>query len=103
MNTTLIKQLVAEANNIDAQNEILMEQNRLARLAEMSKNIEETIGYLDSCTIEELLWATEVLEDLAQQFKSQELISCVERNMCKCSDEEKAQLEMTLCYMKKHM
>ena len=104
MNKTYLKKLVDEAAKIDPQNDVLLEQNRQARLKELAENPEETISYLESCTETELLWATEVLEDLAERFKSQELIQCVEKSIERCLDPQtKQQLEMTLVYMRKHV
>ena len=104
MNKENLKKLVNEASNIDPQNEILAEINITKRFEEMSENLESTICYLDNCSENELFWATEVLEDLAQHFKSQILIDCVVRNIARCCDREiKKQLEITLLYMKKHI
>ena len=70
----------------------------------MSKNLDDTINYLDNCSDLELFWATEVLEELSEKFKSKKLIECVERNITRCTNNEvKSQLLMTLDYMKQHM
>ena len=104
MNKEYLKTLVAEANKIDSQNEVAMEINRRKRLAEMTESLDDTISYLDICNENELLWATEVLEDLMSQFKSKKLIDCIKRNMERCVDSEiKAQLNTTIEYMLKYL
>lgn len=104
MNKAYLKKLVDEATEIDPQNEVLLERNRQERLKEMAENLEDTISYLESCTEIELLWATEVLEDLSEIFKSKKLIQCVENGVKRCLDPQaKKQLNMTLDYMRKHV
>ena len=101
INRNYLKNLVEKADEIDPQNDVLMEENRRERLNEMSKDIEETIDYLNECNEVELLWATEVLEDLSAYFKSKKLIDCVENNIKRCfSQDIKNQLKMTVEYMK---
>jgi hypothetical protein len=104
MNIKYLKELVDDAEKIDPQNEVLAEENSQKRLNEMSKNLDDTINYLDTCSDLELFWATEVLEELSARFKSKKLIECVERNITRCTnDEVKSQLLMTLGYMKQHI
>lgn len=81
-----LKRLVAEATEIDPQNDVLMEQNRNLRFEEMAQNAEETIAYLDQCSETELLWATEVFEELAERFGNDKFIDCIKRNMRRCED-----------------
>ncbi len=101
MDKEYLKILVDEAETIDPQNEILEEENKDKRLIEMAKNLDETINYLDSCNQIELFWATEVLEELSEHFKSQKLIECIERNIYRFPDKElQEQLKMELEYMK---
>ena len=101
MNKNYLKNLIEIADKIDPQNDVLMEENRKARLNEMSKDIEKTIDYLNNCSEDELLWATEVLEDLSAHFKSKKLIDCIENNTIRCCNEDiKNQLKMTIEYMK---
>ncbi len=104
MDKEYLKILVDEAETIDPQNEILEEENKDKRLIEMAKNLDETINYLDSCTQIELFWATEVLEELSEHFKSQKLIECIERNIYRFPDNElQEQLKMELEYMKMYV
>ena len=98
----MLKKLVTDAESISPDNEILQEENSKKRFDEMKKDLKETIDYLDSCSENELLWATEVLEDLNEFFKSDQLIKCIERNTERCTDEYiKSQLQMTLDYIYK--
>ena len=101
MNIEHLKKLVDEAEKLDPQNEVLWEINYNKRFFEMSKDLDETIEYLNQCSENELLWATEALEELSEKFKSEKLIKCVEDNIKRCANEEvKKQLEMILEYMR---
>lgn len=101
MNREYMKQLAEEAEAIDPQNEVLWEINFNKRLAELKINLDDTINYLDTCSKQELDWASETFEDLSEYFKSQRLIECVERNITRFSDEElQKQLKMELEFMK---
>ena len=104
MNREYMKQLAEEAEAIDPQNEVLWEINFNKRLAELKINLDDTINYLDTCSKQELDWASETFEDLSEYFKSQRLIECVERNITRFSDEElQKQLQMELEYMKHYI
>lgn len=104
MNIFYLNQLVEEVSKIDPENEILWEVNFNKRLDEMKKDMEKTIDYLNQCDEKGLFWATEVLEDLSNHFKSKKLIECVENNIKRCVDENtKKELEIVVEYMKKHV
>ena len=104
MNREYMKQLAEEAEAIDPQNEVLWEINFNKRLAELKINLDDTINYLDTCSKQELDWASETFEDLSEYFKSQRLIECVERNITRFPDEElQKQLKMELEFMKHSM
>ena len=81
-----IKELVEEENLLDPQNDVLWEINWQKRLDLLTVNLSETIEYLDECNGNELLSATELLEELMIHFKSQDLISCAERMLQRCKD-----------------
>lgn len=101
MNREYMKRLAEEAEAIDPQNEVLWEINFNKRLAELKINLDDTINYLDTCSKQELDWASETFEDLSEYFKSQRLIECVERNITRFPDEElQKQLKMELEFMK---
>ncbi len=104
MNREYMKRLAEEAEAIDPQNEVLWEINFNKRLAELKINLDDTINYLDTCSKQELDWASETFEDLSEYFKSQRLIECVERNITRFPDEElQKQLQMELEYMKHYI
>ena len=104
MNREYMKQLAEEAEAIDPQNEVLWEINFNKRLAELKINLDDTINYLDTCSKQELDWASETFEDLSEYFKSQSLIECVERIITRFPDEElQKQLQMELEYMKHYI
>lgn len=104
MNKTYLKQLVNEAEYIaqtDPQNEVIYDINFDKRLAELSKNLDETIEYLDTCSEKELDWMSEVFEELSEHFKPQKLIDCVERNITRFDNPDlREELKMELKDMK---
>lgn len=101
MNREYIKQLVDEAETIDPQNDVLWRINFDKVLAELCKNLDDTIEFFDTCTQKELDWCSETFEELSQYFKSQSLIDCVQRNITRFSDKElQKQLQIELEYMK---
>ena len=81
-----VKKLVEEADLLDPQNDVLWEINWRKRLELLTVDLSQTIEYLDECTEKELAYATELLEELLQHFKSPELITCIERNIKRCKD-----------------
>ena len=83
-----VKKLVEEVDLLDPQNDVLWEINWRKRLELLTVDLSQTIEYLDECTEKELSYATELLEELMQHFKSIELIECVERNIKRCKNEE---------------
>ena len=83
-----VKKLVEEVDLLDPQNDVLWEINWRKRLELLTVDLSQTIEYLDECTEKELSYATELLEELMQHFKSIELIECIERNIKRCKNEE---------------
>ena len=83
-----VKKLVEEVELLDPQNDVLWEINWRKRLELLTADLTQTIEYLDGCREKELSYATELLEELMQHFKSIELIKCVESNIQRCKNEE---------------
>ncbi|WP_432663713.1 hypothetical protein R9X47_24400 [Wukongibacter baidiensis] len=50
--------------------------DRLTKI--LSIDLKETIKFLRSCNEEEILWISEVFEDVAYNLQSQEYINCLE-------------------------
>lgn len=80
MNVSKLKELLKERALIDAQNDVLTKNNWDTQLKILTKNLDETISFLNFCSKEELYWISELFEELSEYFKSQELIYCMERN-----------------------
>ena len=80
MNVNKLKELIKERELIDAQNDVLTEQNHDEQFKLLSVNLSETINFLNNCLPEELYWISELFERLSEYFKSMELINCMERN-----------------------
>jgi DNA-directed RNA polymerase subunit F len=80
---------------------VLWEINWRKRIKLLTADFNQTIEYLDECSEKELSYATELLEELMEHFKSIELITCVERNIKRCKDAETIKyLNEELEYMK---
>ena len=90
-----VKKLVEEADLLKPWDDWAWEINWKKRLNLLTKDLSQTIAYLDECSENELSYATELLEELMQYFKSIELIECVERNIKRCKDKDK------VCVLKK--
>ena len=80
MNTNKLKELIKEREQIDAQNDVLTEQNHNEQFELLSDNLLETMDFLNICSSEEIYWVSELFERLSEHFKSQELIDCMESN-----------------------
>lgn len=91
MNKEQIEILLEERKNIDAQNDVLTEENHQKLLSIMKNSLSDVIDYLNDCSSESFYWISELFEDLSEHFKSQELIECMERNALRtgvdCSDD----------------
>ena len=75
-----------------------------AIFAELSKNLEDTIAYIDTCSKKELYFICQVFEELSKHFKSHKLIDCIERNITRFDDSElQQQLRTELEYMKTYI
>lgn len=96
-----VRKLVEEVDLLDPQNDVLWEINRQKRIELLTKDLSQTIEYLDKCSERELWWNTDLMEELMDHFKSTELIICIERNIQRCKDEETIEfLNQELEYMK---
>ena len=80
MNTSKLKELIKEREQIDAQNDVLTEQNHNEQFELLSDNLLEIMDFLNICSSEEIYWVSELFERLSEHFKSQELIDCMESN-----------------------
>ena len=80
MNISKLKDLIKEREQIDAQNDVLTEQNHNEQFELLSDNLQETMDFLNICSSEEIYWVSELFERLSEHFKSQELIDCMESN-----------------------
>ena len=102
-----LKQLMYEnflMQEKEPENDIIWEQNLNKRFTELSKNLIDTINYIDTCDEIELSGASECFDELSEHFKSQELIDCVERNITRFDNPElQQQLKMELEYMKMYL
>ncbi len=66
--------LVEKRKNIDPQNEFLIQKCWDEELSVLTKSLENTIKYLNEASEEEILWISEIFDDLVIHFNSIELI-----------------------------
>ena len=104
VNKELLKKLADELTADNAEDKIYWQENYDKRLAELSKNLDDTIDYLNNCDKREFLCASEVFDELSEHFKSQRLIECVEKNVKRFNDERFIEdIKKELSYMKKNL
>ena len=80
MNVGKVKKIIQERSKMDPQNDVLASQNQEQLLEIFKNNLTDSMGFLDSCSVEELYWISEIFDDLSEYFQSSELIECMERN-----------------------
>lgn len=80
MNVKKLKELIIIRTKIDAQNDILTEENHNYQLELLCDNLQETMKFLNECSSEEFYWLSELFESLSEYYKSQELIDCMKAN-----------------------
>ncbi len=69
-----MKLLVEKRKNIDPQNELLIQNCWDEELSVLCKSLENTSNYLKEAPEEEILWLSELFDDLVIHFNSIELI-----------------------------
>ena len=62
----ILKELIKERAQIDAQNDILTEGSQNNQYNILSLNLSDTIDFLNNCTSEELYWVSELFERLRE-------------------------------------
>lgn len=96
-----LKELVNSVKKIDPENDILWLENYKQRLKILTKNLENTMDYLNTCSEDEFDYISECFEELSKYFKSQDLINCVKSNISRFDNPElQKQLKMEIEYMK---
>lgn len=80
MNVEKLSELIIIRTKIDAQNDILTENNHNQQLELLCENLQDTMKFLDECSPQEFYWISELFERLSEHYKSQELIDCMKYN-----------------------
>lgn len=92
--------LVKAMKSADPQNEIFWQNNFQQRLEILTKDLDNTIDYINTCSEDELYYISECFEELSEHFQSQKLIDCVKNNISRFDNPElQAELKMELEYM----
>ena len=71
---------------------------------ELSINLNDTINFFDTCSVEEFYWCSMQFVNLANNFRSRELVECVERNIARIDSKfTREELNFELEEMKKRV
>ena len=80
MNKKRLKDLVEQNSKIHMEDEYAQKNIWDEMISILSKNLNETIEYLNSASKEEIYYTCSIYDDLSEIFKSKELIDCMEKN-----------------------
>ncbi|GIP58306.1 hypothetical protein MKX50_01615 [Paenibacillus sp. FSL W8-0186] len=78
MNVSHVKDLLKERSELELNNPKLYDY-WTAFTELLSRDIDQTIEFLDSCTEEEIYWLSEVFEDISYKVNSRAFIDCLKR------------------------
>ncbi|MDE6275474.1 MAG: hypothetical protein K2M75_02925 [Clostridia bacterium] len=71
---------------------------------ELSINLNDTINFFDTCSTDEFYWCSMQFVNLAKNFRSKELVACVERNIARIESKfTREELNFELEEMRKHV
>ena len=88
MNNKEFKKVIQQRDQCDSEWDYGVEQCRKRELEILAEDISSTIEYLlTECTAEEYSWISEIIEDLAELTRSEELIECYKSLMPKFPEE----------------
>jgi hypothetical protein len=98
--------IIEEIEKLDVNDDNGYYQNIDKMIKILTKNLNDTIDFLNICSKKELDWASTCFDDLCEYFQSQELIDCVENNITRFNDESlqeqlKMEFESMKFYLKK--
>lgn len=83
-----IRAVIAKRSEIPVEWEHFIEQCWLEEIEILSRNINDTIDFLENeCTAEEFSWLDEVFDDVAEKTKSRRFVDCLYRVADKYSKE----------------
>ncbi len=78
LDTSLVKSLIIERSILHMNDSKVYEYwQRLTEL--LSRNVEDTIHYLNNCSEEEIYWLSEIFEDISAKVNSQKYIECLKK------------------------
>lgn len=78
MDVSLIKELLKERSELELNNPKLYDYWSVFTEL-LSKDIYQTIKFLDGCTEDEIYWLSEVFEDISYKVNSKAFIDCLKR------------------------
>lgn len=74
---------------------IIEKWNELTQI--FSQDEKDTIAYLNSCSIDNVKWISEIFEDISEQLQSDKFIDCIEQLNIKFPELD---LELDIAYAK---
>ncbi|WP_379000770.1 hypothetical protein [Metabacillus niabensis] len=78
LDTSLVKSLIIERSKLHMNDPKVYEYwGKLTEL--LSRNVEDTINYLNHCSEEEIYWLSEIFEDISAKVNCQKYIECLKK------------------------
>ena len=78
INRDEVEKVINERKNLNPDDPRIMDRwEKLTSFFIQSE--EDTIEYLNQCSLEDIYWISEVFEDISEQFKSPRFIECIEK------------------------
>ncbi len=94
MNIQELREVIAQCNSLDANDDFATEKCWKEMTAILSENVIDTISFFESeCTIEEFYWLSSIFEDIIVKTQSTDLISIWRSKLSDISSEKFEQEE----------
>lgn len=75
----IMDQIIAERKKKNTEDDYGIEDCWNKMIDILSKDIHETVAYLESCSEEEIYFISEIFEDVSERLQSREYIDCLRR------------------------
>lgn len=79
MNKNLMDKIIAERKKKSIEDDYGIQDCWDKMVDILSKDIYETVAYLESCSEEDIYFISEIFEDVSEQLQSKEYIECLRR------------------------
>lgn len=75
----LMRKVVQERKEKDIQDDYGIQKCWNKMIEILSRNVQDTIEYLENCSEEDLFYISEIFEDVSERLKSKEYIICLRK------------------------